>query len=149
MEDLANNSPYNNIKFLGWLDREEILAKMKTSDIFVMVSSPETFGLVYLEAMASGCITIGAKREGIDGIIQNGENGFLCEPRNVDDLADTIDKIVNLSKESKERLLRNTFETVKGMTHKGVSDNYIEALQHVIAQSKVNKNENNPHNPKL
>jgi len=34
-----------------------------------MVSAPETFGLVYLEAMAKGCIVIGTKNWGIDGIV--------------------------------------------------------------------------------
>ena len=49
---------------------------MEESDVFAMVSSPETFGLVYIEAMAKGCVTIGSKGEGIDGVIVNNENGF-------------------------------------------------------------------------
>ena len=37
-----------------------------------MISSSETFGLVYLEAMAAGCITIASRDEGFDGIIKDG-----------------------------------------------------------------------------
>ena len=37
-----------------------------------MVSEPETFGLAYLEAMAKGCLVVGAYGWGIDGIIRHG-----------------------------------------------------------------------------
>ena len=42
-----------------------------------MISKNEAFGLVYLEAMLAGCIV--ASRNGIDGIIIDGYNGFLCD----------------------------------------------------------------------
>ena len=42
-----------------------------------MISSPETFGLAYLEAMARGNIVIGTKGWGIDGIVIDGENGLF------------------------------------------------------------------------
>jgi len=65
------------VNFLGYLNHNDVLEKMKESDIFLMVSVPETFGLVYLEAMAKGCIIVGAKNWGIDGVIRDGYNGFL------------------------------------------------------------------------
>ena len=37
-----------------------------------MISELETFGLVYIEAMAAGCITIASRNEGFDGIIKDG-----------------------------------------------------------------------------
>ena len=45
-----------------------------------MISSNEVFKLVYLEAMAQGCIVIASKGGGFDGINVDGQNGFLCEP---------------------------------------------------------------------
>ena len=62
-----------------------------------MVSKNEIFGLVYLEAMAASCITIGSKGEGIDGILVNNENGFLCDPDNNEELRDTIISIANMN----------------------------------------------------
>ena len=52
---------------------------MRESDIFILPSRNETFGMVYMEAMASGCITVCSKNDGVDGIIRDGINGFLCE----------------------------------------------------------------------
>src|SRR5699024_2075087 len=67
----------DKVEFLGYMSREKVFKQMEEADVFVMVSSNETFGLVYLEAMAKGCITIGSKGEGIDGVIKDSENGYL------------------------------------------------------------------------
>jgi len=69
----------NRVEFIDSLSREEVYYEMSQSEIFIMPSVQETLGLVYLEAMLHGCITIGTEGEGIDGIIKNGENGFLVK----------------------------------------------------------------------
>ena len=63
---------------------------LKQHDVFIMISKNETFGLVYLEAMAVGCITIASRQEGFDGIIKHGYNGFLCEAGNQEELEKLI-----------------------------------------------------------
>jgi len=61
----------------GFRPREEVLKAMRASHLFLMPSAPETFGLVYLEAMASGCVVVGHCGWGIDGVVQDGVNGYL------------------------------------------------------------------------
>ena len=73
----------DRIKFYGRLSREETINQMREADLFAMVSSPETFGLVYIEAMGQGCITLGSSGEGIDGVIVDGVNGYLIRPGDV------------------------------------------------------------------
>mgnify|MGYP001191526798 FL=1 len=68
----------NNVDFIEQLDRKDVFNLMQNSDIFCMPSQNETLGLVYLEAMSKGCITIGTQNEGIDGIIVDHKNGFYC-----------------------------------------------------------------------
>lgn len=80
------------VTFLGRLPNQETLLEMAKAEIFVMPSYPEGFGIVYLEAMASGCVTIGTRGEGIDGFIRDGENGFLVPPDDVDAIVQTIDR---------------------------------------------------------
>lgn len=87
----------NRVNLLGRLPRNEVVQQFDKNDIFVMISKGETFGLVYLEAMARGCITIASKREGFDGIIKNGENGFLCEAGDEIELTEIIRHIRTLS----------------------------------------------------
>ena len=106
--------------FLGQLPHEQVLEKMRESDIFILPSKNETFGMVYLEAMASGCITVCNKNDGIDGIIKDGINGFLCE--NVDAILEKI-----LIYPDKDFILKNTFLTISNYTSKK-AENYINCL---------------------
>jgi glycosyltransferase involved in cell wall biosynthesis len=61
----------------GFTPRAQVLNAMRASHLFLMPSAPETFGLVYLEAMASGCVVIGHKGWGIDGVVRDGVNGYV------------------------------------------------------------------------
>lgn len=49
--------------------RNQVVELLDSSDVFVMISKNEVFGLVYFEAMAFRCITIASRREGVDEII--------------------------------------------------------------------------------
>ena len=79
------------VRFTGQLPNKDVLAEMASAQFFVMPSHPEGFGIVYLEAMASGCITIGTQGEGISDLIVSGENGFLVPPDDPDAIARVID----------------------------------------------------------
>lgn len=68
------------VRFTGKISNQEVLAEMARSQFFVMPSVREGLGIVYLEAMASGCVTIGTEGEGISDVIISGENGFLVSP---------------------------------------------------------------------
>lgn len=134
---LVNKSDVNErIKFLGHIDRDLVIKEMENSDIFTMVSSPETFGLVYIEAMAKACITIGSKGEGIDGVIKDNVNGYLCEPRNIDQLSKILSKALNLNNEEKGEIITNAVKMAKDMTQEKISQRYINILKDTISQSQ-------------
>lgn len=65
------------VTLTGGLPHDEVLNQMAESDVFVLPSWGEGYGIVYIEAMAAGMIAIGAKGEGIEDTIKDGENGFL------------------------------------------------------------------------
>lgn len=69
-----------SVSFLGQTPNSAVMEEMSRHQFFVMPSVREGFGIVYLEAMANGCITIGTEGEGIADLIVNGENGFLVPP---------------------------------------------------------------------
>lgn len=116
------------VSFKGKIPREDILTHLDNSECMIMISSNEAFGLVYLEAMGRGCITIGSRNEGIDGIIENGVNGFLCEAGNYNELAEIIKHINSLSPEERVRISRNANLTVKEMTEYLVAEKYINKI---------------------
>ncbi|KUO49304.1 MAG: hypothetical protein APF76_16000 [Desulfitibacter sp. BRH_c19] len=117
------------IYFEGEKTRDETLALMEEADIFAMVSSPETFGLVYVEAMAKGCITIGSKGEGIDGVIIDDENGFLCVPDDVENLKVNLEKAITLNIKDKKRIIYNAIDTASALNHEDLAAKFLERIK--------------------
>jgi len=65
---------------LGFLDRTELAAVYASADLCVLPSSTETYGLVALEAMASGLPVIAADAGGLRETVRHGDNGLLAPP---------------------------------------------------------------------
>ncbi len=114
----------------GFIPRDQILKKIDESDCMILISKGEAFGLVYLESMARGCITIGSRNEGIDGIIKHGINGFLCEAGNEKELAQIIRQINQLTPDERKQISDNAIATAKGLTDYKVALKYINALDY-------------------
>ena len=118
-----------SISFMGFLDRDKIMNYLDKSECFVMISKGEAFGLVYLEAMARGLITIGSKREGIDGVIVHGVNGFLCSSGDKNELVEIFKHINSLSSDEKKLVSDNAIKTAQEMTDFNVADKYLRTIQ--------------------
>ena len=117
----------DKVTFLGCIAREKVISKLKESDIFILLSKNETFGISYLEAMATGNIVIAKKEDGIDGIIQNDKNGFLINSE-IDELKACIQNIIKMSDEEIEIVRKNSIDTVKKLTIRASAENYINNI---------------------
>lgn len=83
-----------DIIFYGFVsDKILISSLLKKSDIFVMPSHSETFGLVYIEALSQGIPVIYTKGEGIDGFYDK-SIGECVNSRSLDSITDGIRKII-------------------------------------------------------
>jgi teichuronic acid biosynthesis glycosyltransferase TuaC len=69
------------VEFLGHLPHQNVMGHYAACDVFVLPSSPEGFGIVYLEAMAHGKPVIACQGEGIGDVIEHGKTGLLVPPR--------------------------------------------------------------------
>ena len=110
----------DRVEFRGRVKRWEVLEEMGKADCFAMASSPETFGLTYLEAMACGCYTIGSKGEGIDGVMVDGENGTLVTPDSVEEMAAALELYFTDPAAVKE-MQRRGIETANRLTEEKVA----------------------------
>jgi len=77
--------------FLGHQSGRTLAESFASADIFVFPSTTETFGLVTLEAMASGLAPVAAKVGGAVEIIKEGSSGLFAEPLNSSDLAKKVE----------------------------------------------------------
>lgn len=66
----------NNVIFTGMVKSEEVYMYYKMAEIFVTASISETQGLTYIEALSSGCPVVCKYDPCIDGVIEQGKNGF-------------------------------------------------------------------------
>lgn len=118
----------DNITFAGQIARDEIIRYYDQNECFLMISKSEAFGLVYLEAMARGCICVGTRGQGIDGVIVDGENGFLCSGGDTDELASIVNRINSLSAEEKQKISTNARHTAERLSDYNVAKMYIDAV---------------------
>lgn len=121
----------SNVRFVGHQSRDYVFDAFRNSDIFILPSYDETLGLVYLEAMASGCITIGCINEGIDGIIIDGENGFLCNAHDPKSIESKIVEAINLNQTEKENMLRKSKATIAHFSVEEKANEYLTQLKKI------------------
>ncbi|KIW68226.1 hypothetical protein PV04_04185 [Phialophora macrospora] len=73
-----------HVVFTGFRTGVDLARAYATGDVFLHCSITETFGLVVLEAMASGLPVIARDEGGPSDIIQNGETGYLVPPHDLE-----------------------------------------------------------------
>ncbi len=86
----------DRVEFKGKLSLEETKEVMKNCYCLVLPSLSEGLPRVLIEAMALGKPVIGTRVGGIQELIKDGENGFLVEPGNPDDLAEKLSILLKI-----------------------------------------------------
>jgi glycosyltransferase involved in cell wall biosynthesis len=84
----------DRVTFLGALDREALAAEYRSAGLFVLPSLREGFGVVLLEALASGTPVVATASGGPQGIVGPSE-GELAEPGDADSLAGAIGRALD------------------------------------------------------
>ena len=121
----------DRVEFTGAIPNEEVFRRMCQNRFFVMVSKPEGFGIVYLEAMAAGCLTVGTEGQGIADILKSGENGFLAEAENDAQVADILAEMLE-NPEKCEKIAKNGQALARSMTWAEASRKYIQLFNTLI-----------------
>jgi glycosyltransferase involved in cell wall biosynthesis len=83
------------IQYITYCSKEELINHYRNSDIFIMPSKHETFGLVYPEAMSQGLPVIYTRGQGFDGHFEEGEIGYPVQYDSPDEIVQRIEDILN------------------------------------------------------
>ena len=136
------------IEFLGF--RKDIEELYKKSEIFVLSSRYEGFGLVLIEAMSQGCAPVACDYKGrqreilsplqgdslkVNGYSDHGievtENGILCEPDDMEALASAL-KMMMVDEEYRKEVQRNAVERSKFYNIKHTMDRWDEYIHNIV-----------------
>jgi N-acetyl-alpha-D-glucosaminyl L-malate synthase BshA len=127
LENLVRNLNLEKyVKFVGKVPNEEVPEYMAASDVFVLPSLSEGFGIVNLEAMASGLPIVATNVRGLPEIIKDGENGFLVEPKNPEQIAGRVLLLLE-NDELRERISKDNKQEIRKYSWKSV----VEKLEKV------------------
>lgn len=80
----------DHVHFTGYLSQEDVSRAMHACDIFVLPSFAEGVPVVLMEAMASGRPVVATQVAGVGELVQDGENGLLVLPGDVESLVEAI-----------------------------------------------------------
>jgi glycosyltransferase involved in cell wall biosynthesis len=96
LESLAARSgAADRVVFTGNVSRQQVMAYLKASDLFVLNSDYEGLPHVLLEAYAAGVPVVATSVGGTDEVVENGHNGFVVPPRQMDRMAEAIDRLLS------------------------------------------------------
>ena len=94
----------DSVNFLGLVEQEELPYFYSAADLCVFPSYYESFGLVALESLACGTPVVATRVGGIEGIIREGETGYVVKDNAPDRLADKIALMLSMSKAKSEAI---------------------------------------------
>lgn len=92
--ELRKKHNAGNVHFIGFLDKPTLKKYYKASDVFVLPTREDTWGLVVNEAMAQGLPVITTERCVAGTELIDDENGRLVPVESVDAIADAINAII-------------------------------------------------------
>lgn len=122
----------DRVELLGVrFDVPDLLAE---SDLFILPSRSEGFGLAIIEAMASGVPVVAADIDGPREIVSHGRNGYLFEAGDENDLADKIAALLN-DNIHREKLVEQGLRDVRNYSIEKTYRNYL----HIYEQLACNR----------
>jgi UDP-glucose:(heptosyl)LPS alpha-1,3-glucosyltransferase len=124
-----------DVVFTGLMSKEELIHLYLASDIYIMLSKFDTFGMVVLEAMAAGLPVIISSNVGAKDIVQDGENGFIItDTSDADYIASKISILLNENIHSS--MAQKALTTAAQNTWVQVAAKYREIYSTVLASRK-------------
>ncbi|GAA1444093.1 glycosyltransferase [Leifsonia poae] len=102
----------DRVTFTGYVTDEQLRQAYTRASVFAMPSIAELQSIATMEAMASALPVVAANAMALPHLVRDGENGYLFDPGNVDDLATKLEHVLTLPKEELDVLKRGSLRIV-------------------------------------
>lgn len=123
----------SSISFIGAVDQQELPLYYNASDVLVIPSYYESFGLVALEAMACGIPVIASRVGGLPTTVKDSKTGYLVPWRCPDPFADKLQIILN-NQSIHDAMSRSAIELSLQMKWSKVAEDLAEAYATLIGR---------------
>jgi glycosyltransferase involved in cell wall biosynthesis len=118
------------------LDHGSIQATMNRYAAFVLPSWPETYGMVYVEAILAGVPILWSHNQGVDGLFEHGQVGYSCNPQSLDDVVGGLRKLITEQSRLKAEIRRLQGENAfRHLRREGISARYAELINEALSAS--------------
>lgn len=111
-EECSRNG-YTWCEFLGHISREQLQQHYAESKVSCFPSWWEALGMVVLESMAIGNVTVGSRNGGMAEVITDGKDGFLVAPHDPDELAKVLRHALDMSGDEVAAMQREALSTIQ------------------------------------
>ncbi|MCP9751949.1 glycosyltransferase family 4 protein [Ferruginibacter sp. HRS2-29] len=123
LQEIINNLQLQDRVILaGFIQDEELEAHFALSEVYVMPSRKEGFGIVFIEAMYYGLPVIAGNKDGSTDALLDGKLGQLVDPENTEEITRALETVLEnpLTYKPDHQLLMNNFgyETYKRKLHR-------------------------------
>ncbi|MFT4051006.1 MAG: glycosyltransferase [Microbacterium sp.] len=103
----------DRVTFHGRLSEEDLRSSYGKADVFAIASIAELQSIATMEAMASGLPIVAADAVALPHLVQDGVNGYLFEPGNVEELADKLRRVLTAPPEEYLRMQQASLKGVE------------------------------------
>jgi glycosyltransferase involved in cell wall biosynthesis len=103
----------DRVKLTGYVEEAYLRNALTRATVFAMPSIAELQSISTMEAMASGLPVVAANAMALPHLVHDGENGFLFEPGNVDDLAEKLTRVLTMSEPELLKLKEESLRIVE------------------------------------
>lgn len=128
--EFVEKNNLKNIHFEGFKKKDELAQYYAASDIFVLPTREDIWGLVINEAMAFGLPIVTTDRcvAGLE-LIKNGKNGFIVPVENSEELYKKINELLALNKEDYCEMQKNAIEIIKQYTYEKMAETHMSVFE--------------------
>lgn len=114
-------------------DKEELIKYYNESDIFVMPSINETFGLVYIEALSQGLPVVYSRGQGIDGYFVEGKVGYHVRSNHPEDIVSAVKQIIS----HYEEMTYQAIEESRCFLWRGIASQYEKIYYQIFSKQEL------------
>ena len=126
----------DKVEFVGYKQPNELPKYYAAADLLVFPTLGDTFGFVVNEALASGLPVICSPFAGAADLIEEGENGYIIDPRETEKLAALLSNIL-MDDDLLQSLKQGALASIENFTIEKSAEQFLKAIEFVMTDARL------------